>query len=131
VADGGGPRAAGAAPGAGRGGVRELKTHTWGRTAALYRALGYRVVKTEYSSRGRRHDLLGFLDGLALGVGETLGLQACGGGDFAEHLRKIEGPCRRDAAAWLAAGNPIVVVGWRKLKGRWVPRTRTYLPGDL
>jgi hypothetical protein len=104
------------------------KPHTWQRTAKYYREKGYFVEKTEYTSRGLRHDLCGFIDGMAWGIGERLCLQACGGSDFAEHKRKILGPCRAKAMRVLLSGDRIVLIGWRKLKprgvkvGRWTPR---------
>jgi hypothetical protein len=112
------------------------KTHTWQRTAKHFRDLGYRVVKTEHSSRGIRHDLMGFVDGIAFGIGECLYLQACGGSDFAEHRRKILGPCRRDVERVLMAGNRVLVVGWRKVGPRgkrktWQPRIEEITLEDL
>lgn len=104
------------------------RLHTYQRTAKYYRELGYDVEKVEYTSRGLRHDFLGFVDAIAHGIGHTLYLQACGGSDFAEHRRKILGPCRHKAKRSLVAGNRIILIGWRKLKprgvkvGRWTPR---------
>ena len=112
------------------------KLHTWSRTAKYYRGLGYRVVKVEYTARGRRHDLMGFVDGIAFGVGECLYLQACGGSDFAEHQRKIKETCRADAERVLLAGNRIILIGWRKLGARgkqrtWQPRIEEITLGSL
>lgn len=102
-------------------------TSSWQRTSKHFRDLGYRVVKTEYSARGLRHDLMGFVDGIAFGIGECLYLQACGGSDFAEHRRKILGPCLKDAERVLIAGNRIILIGWRKVGAQgkrktWQPR---------
>lgn len=106
----------------------------------MYRDLGYRVVKTEYSSRGLRHDLLGFIDGLGLAFNETIGLQACGGGDFLEHYRKITIDKREDAITWLLAGNAIHLVGWRKVlrpgakpgtRKTWQPRVQRITLSDF
>jgi len=111
-------------------------TKSWQRTAAYYRDLGYRVVKTEHSSRGLRHDLMGFIDGIAFGIGECLYLQACGGGDFAEHKRKICGPCAEDAKRVIMGGNHIILIGWRKVGARgkrktWQPRIEEITYTDL
>ena len=111
-------------------------TSSWQRTSKHFRGLGYRVVKTEYSSRGARHDLMGFVDGVAFGIGECLYLQACGGGDFAEHKRKILGPCRRDVECVLMAGNRILLVGWRKVgaggkRKTWQPRIEEITLAEL
>lgn len=97
---------------------------SWQRTAAYYRERGYTVVKTEFPHMGRRHDLLGFIDGLGLTIGQTVGLQACGSGDRAAHVRKITIGCRDKAIDWLMAGNEIHLVSWGKRKvgkrRRWV-----------
>lgn len=111
-------------------------TRSWQRTAKLYREKGYTVVQTEYSSRGLRHDLLGFIDGLGLTFGATVGLQACGGKDFAEHVRKITIEKRAEAEHWLMAGNEIHLVGWRKVGDRgkrktWQPRIQFITLEDL
>jgi len=109
------------------------KLHTWSRTAKYYRDLGWFVVKAEYTARGRRHDFLGFIDGMALGDREMIGLQACGGSDFAEHRRKILGPCRRTALLWLKAGNQIHLVGWRQIgkPKKWTPRIEEITLADF
>ena len=109
------------------------KTHTWQRTAKHYRNLGYMVEKTEHSFRGTRHDLCGFIDGIAWGIGHRICLQACGT-DFAEHERKILGPCREKAKRVLLSGDRIVLIGWRKLKrnrNQWAPRIREFTIEDF
>lgn len=107
-----------------------MATRSWQRTAEYYRALGYMVAKTEYHSRGSRHDLMGFVDGIAYGIGHTIYLQACGR-DWGEHLTKITGPCREKAVRVLMAGNRLVLIGWRKTgpRGRrktWQPRIHEF-----
>ena len=113
---------------------RNNRTRSWQRTAEMYRDLGYLVAKTEYTHRGKSHDLLGIIDGLALGIGETIGLQACGV-DFQPHVRKILGSHQDKTKAWLAAGNRLVIVGWRKLKKgkqeRWTPRVQEITWADF
>lgn len=115
-----------------------MKPHSWQRTAKYYRARGYTVVKTEYTSRGTRHDLMGFIDGLAFTFGQTVALQACLGGDFAEHKRKILGPCRQQALDWMlgSGDHEIHLVGWRKVGARgkrktWQPRIERITLDDL
>ena len=113
------------------------RLYSWSKTAALYREKGYRVAKLEYTSRGLRHDLFGFIDGVAFGIGHTIYLQACGS-DWQEHVRKIQGPCAEDAKLVLMAGNEIHLIGWRKLKVkrggkavRWTPRIREFTLDDF
>lgn len=113
-------------------------TSSYQRTSEYYRDRGYTIVKTEHFYRGLKHDMMGFVDMMALGVGETLMLQACGGSDFAEHRRKILGPCRAKAQLCLMANNRIILIGWRKLKVkkggaavRWTPRIEEITLADF
>lgn len=116
------------------------RLHSWSRTAEYYRGLGYLVEKTEYTARGKSHDLMNFVDGIAFGIGHTVYLQACGK-DFQEHVRKITGPCRAKAIRTLMAGNQIILIGWRKLKvpvgkagrkqERWTPRIYEFTLADF
>jgi hypothetical protein len=88
---------------------------------------------------GKRVDLFGIIDILALdGQPGCLGVQACAYSGVSTHLREIkEGrvklPAKRGekarecpklelAARWLAAGNRLWVIGWRKVGQRWQPR---------
>ena len=113
---------------------------SWTKTSEYYRGLGYRVAKTEYTTRGKSHDLLGFIDGIAMGPGDLIALQACGK-DWQPHVRKILGPCREDAISWLLTGNRIILIGWRKLRvpigrdgrkqDRWKPRIREFTLEDF
>lgn len=113
------------------------KLHSWSRTAEYYRERGYRVVKVEYTARGLRHDLMGFIDGIAFGIGHTIYLQACGQ-DWQPHVDKILGSCAIDAQRVILAGNDLVLIGWRRLKVRrggkavrWVPRIREFTMEDF
>lgn len=112
---------------------------SWTKTAEYYRALGYRVVKAEYTARGKSHDLMGFIDGIAFGIGETLYLQACGK-DWSPHVANMTGPCAADMERVLMGGNRVILIGWRKLKvpigkagkkqERWMPRIREFALDD-
>ena len=81
------------------------------------------------------NNLLGFIDGIAMGPGDLIALQACGQ-DFQEHVRKITGPCRFNAIDWLNTGNRIVLIGWRKLgkagkRKLWTPRIQEFTLADF
>ena len=82
---------------------------------------------------GRREDLMGFIDLLALrpDIG-TVGVQACGQ-DWSPHVKKLETERRAMVDLWYGCGNKVWLIGWRKLKQRnkdgkvgkrtaWVPR---------
>lgn len=76
---------------------------------------------------GKRHDLFGFIDIVAIDDAQgLLAVQACGG-DVNAHLRKIE--AEPAALAWLKRLNRLEVHGWRRRKVkrggsavRWEPR---------
>jgi hypothetical protein len=65
----------------------------------------------------KRYDLFGFIDIIALDLDEKriIAVQAFGT-DFQPHYRKITTERREGALKWLKTGNPILMIGWRKLK---------------
>ena len=94
------------------------------RSLALLRERGYLVAVVErWNPHAKiRQDLFGCLDLVALGEGQTLGVQTTSGGNgnVAERIRKIhssEAYPRLQAAGW-----QLIVHGWRKRKGRWICR---------
>ena len=107
------------------------------RAMAYYREQGYRVAKVEtwniYDQKN--HDLFGILDLIAIGKKEIIGIQVCGGGDFASHHRKImDADVSRE---WVTAGR-LVLIGFRKVKQKrggkrmiWAPRIREYREDDF
>jgi len=76
------------------------------------RRLGYTAQLVEHRDRfGKTHDLLGFIDVLALRDTETLAVQATSVDNVSHRILKIaEAP---EYAAAKAAGWRIVVHGWR------------------
>jgi len=107
------------------------------RTLALLRQHGYacdiveRYVRTQNEWGGKRRDLFGIIDILAIDAGTTLGVQSCGS-DFAEHRTKIL--ASPHLSAWLSSpGRALMLIGWRKVaayrkdgsraaRDRWAPR---------
>ena len=79
----------------------------------------------------RRTDLYHFIDIVALEptVMGLLGVQTTTGGHFQERIRKAEGIS--EYWDWLMCGNDVEFHGWRKLKGRWVPRINRVSLKDL
>ena len=65
---------------------------------------------------GRRRDLFGFIDLVAIYPGRIIGIQACTTGDQSKRIKKICEDKRDTAAAWLAAGGEIHVWGWKQYK---------------
>ena len=64
---------------------------------------------------GRRIDLFGLIDVLAIRPGTILGVQASSGSDVASHIKKAMAEPR--LVEWLDAGGKFQIWAWRKLKG--------------
>ena len=88
---------------------------------------------------GKRKDLFGFIDIVALGENCINGIQSCGSA-FSEHDKKIrEDPLvAENALKWLDCGGRILLIGWRKTKlkrggkaMRWTPRIKEYKREDF
>jgi hypothetical protein len=119
------------------------------RTNKYYRDLGYTVDIAEHHNTfaGKKKDLFGFIDIVAIGHGETIGIQATSTGNVNARYRKItEGFLGKDkepdltiperALVWLESGNSIVVIGWKKYKKRvdnklWRPTIRQVTIEDV
>lgn len=90
------------------------------RSLHWFRTRGYSVAIAEYYSTytKRRHDLFGFIDMVALGPGEIIGVQVTSSSNVSARTKKIEASA--EAKAWLRAGGKIVVQGWalRGAKGK-------------
>ena len=82
---------------------------------------------------GRRIDLFGIIDIIAINNFVTVGVQSCGQA-FSEHHKKLTEEKIDDVIDWLAGGSrELWLIGWRKLKlkrggkaMRWKPRIRVY-----
>jgi len=93
------------------------------RSLSHLRDLGYLagVVEKWNPHARKRQDLFGILDLVAVGNGETLGVQTTSASNMASRVKKI---ADSEAVAELrASGWRLVVHGWRKTAaGRWVLR---------
>ena len=84
---------------------------------------------------GKRRDLFGIIDLVALEDSGVIGVQSCGS-SFSEHDKKImESPM---SLKWLECNNRLMLIGWRKVKlkrggkaMRWQPRTKEYKIEDF
>jgi len=108
-----------------------MKIRPTSRTLNYIRQHGWEADIVErwnpYAGRfGRRIDLFGLIDIIAIGEGKIIGIQSCGS-DFAKHKKRIlQNPL---AFQWLQAGGRLLLIGWRKIKLkrggkvlRWAPR---------
>ena len=74
------------------------------------------VVESFNHFSGKRNDMYGFADIIAITPRETLAVQVCGA-DFASHLHKMLEERRAEVTAWLECpSRTCILVGWRKLK---------------
>lgn len=73
------------------------------------------VVERHNSFSGKKNDLFGFVDIVAISDDETIGVQATSAANVQSRVKKIVGLSA--ARAWLACGSRKVwVVGWRRYK---------------
>ena len=114
------------------------------RTLEYIRSQGWIADKVEqfnaYAGKfGKRKDMFGFGDIVAMGEGSIIAIQSCGQA-FAAHNRKIlEDPLvAPNARLWLKNGGRLLLIGWRKVKlrpgakaMRWKPRIREYVLEDF
>lgn len=75
-----------------------------------------RFIHNDRVKKNVRSDLFGLFDVLAMSPDNRLvGIQVCGGGDAAQHYRKITMIKRKNAERWLRCGNLIELWAWRHL----------------
>jgi hypothetical protein len=88
---------------------------------------------------GKRSDLFGIIDVLALDPERgVVGVQSCGQA-FAEHFRKLTIEKAQETSDWLGTpGTTLELWGWRKVKlkrggkaERWTPRVREITLADI
>ena len=92
------------------------------RALELLRKRGYTAgVVERWKPHARiRQDLFGCIDVVAVGNGETVGVQACAYSGVSSRVKKI---AAAEAISDIRkAGWRVVVWGWRKVKGRWTVR---------
>ena len=89
-------------------------------TLDKWRKAGYMVAVVEkWNPHVRiRQDLFGFVDVLAVGNGETVGIQSTSHNNTSSRIRKIEDMPER-VAELRNAGWRLVVEGWHKPMHRW------------
>lgn len=113
------------------------------RTLKLLKEKGIKAAVVERwlryaGSFGKRQDMFGIIDVLAISPDMTLGIQCCSG-SAAEHYRKITGEKNQGAYDWLS--NPdrqLEIWAWRKLLKKrggkakiWQPKIIKIILEDL
>lgn len=77
---------------------------------------------------GKRIDLFGFIDIIAIRNGFCYGVQSCGT-DHAAHANKITVECKDQVMIWLScSSNRLVLMSWRKVKVRRGGKRMIYRP---
>lgn len=88
------------------------------RTLKLFRSEGYlcQVVERYIPFSKTRLDLFGGIDIVCVKQGEpgVIGIQATSQSNIGAHVKKLLAEPRLET--WLACGNRLVLIGWRKLK---------------
>lgn len=96
-----------------------MSTSPTQRSLKWLRDNGYTPFIVEKWAFGRRHDLFGFADILALREDEVLAVQVTSRGNVGARVRKITSECCDALAVVRKAGIRIEVHGWGKLKAGW------------
>ncbi len=101
-------------------------------------AIVERFIK-EAGPFGKRKDMFGFGDIVAMGGGNIYAVQSCGQ-SFSEHHKKITNDefVTPKAVLWLMNSGRLLLIGWRKVKlkrggkaMRWRPRIKDYTLDDF
>ena len=113
------------------------------RTMRALREKGARCAVVEKwnayaGEHGKRIDLFGIIDILALDPSGVIGIQSCGS-DFAKHVEKIMVEHSQETLDWLSTpGTRLQLWGWRKIKlqkggkaMRWSARVKEFTLEDL
>lgn len=87
------------------------------------RSAGFACGMTEYynAHTGKRHDLYGFIDFIATGNKQIVGVQCCNRNDLGNHRHKIATDCRQDVEAWLDCGGAIEIHAWDRKDKKYTP----------
>ena len=110
------------------------------RSLAYLRKMGLKPAIVErwlpnpaYPGGGKRSDMFGIIDIIAINGPETIGVQSCGQA-FSEHHKKLTEEKEQEVRDWLEGGSrQLWLIGWRKLLKKrggklrlWRPRIREY-----
>jgi len=86
------------------------------------------VVESYNAFSGKRNDMYGFADIIAIDSDLTLGVQVCGQ-DFSSHVTKLTVERAAEVMAWLECpSRKVLLVGWRKLKAKRGGKAMVFKP---
>ena len=96
------------------------------KTIEYFKNQGYVIDKVDcwnaYTNKTK--DLFSVFDMIAVRKGEVVFIQICGR-DFQPHVRKMQ--ASRVVSLLSEMENiTVMLIGWRKLKGRWSPRVKIF-----
>ena len=90
------------------------------KTRELAKQRGWEIDSAEsfnpYS--GRKKDLFGFIDLIALDGETIIAIQATSGSNASARVKKILEEQAHLAELWIRSGGRVLVIAWRKLKGQ-------------
>ena len=91
-------------------------------TLKHYRSLGYKARVTEHWNPFAkvRQDLFGFIDVVAVGNGNIIGVQATSWSNHAARKSKIMSI--EEPITWCQSRGLVHLISWKKVKNRWTPR---------
>ncbi len=108
------------------------------RTLSYLKEGGFTVGTVErfvnaksFHGSGHRRDLFGCIDLIAVRPQMILAVQSTGTGWSSHWKKMVEGSGRPGAMLWLSGGSPLLLIGWRPLKGGYQPRVHWFLPEDF
>lgn len=103
------------------------------RTLKVLRDRGFKAAVVERFLRyagafGKRQDLFGIIDVLAISPEQTIGIQCCSG-SAASHLRKLTEEKNQESYDWLACpSRSLEIWGWRKILKKRGGKAKIWLP---
>lgn len=108
----------------------KIKTFAVQRTYPLLNQWGWPFwnVESYNAFSGRKNDLFGIIDIVAITNFSTIGVQVCSG-DFSEHVKKITLDEIDNTINWLSCPNrKLLLIGWRKVLKRKGMKLKIYKP---
>ena len=107
-----------------------IKQSNLSRSMLYLKEQGWTIGKVEMpwnKFTKKRQDLFGILDAIGINGTQTVGIQACGSGDFKKHCEKLVEA--KTSKLWVESGNLLLIIGWRQVKLKrgkarmvWKPR---------
>ena len=76
---------------------------------------------------GKRQDLFGIIDIIAITPSKTIGIQCCGG-SFAEHYRTLTEEKNQESYDWICSHRSLEIWSWRKVVKKRGSKVKVWKP---